>query len=91
MTSESMPVVLPADELSAGLLHLLSSDGPEAVLQRFPAMRGHEHLLDQVIEAEAGIADLENRAADLKEKADELSARVREILEAAPEASRSTL
>jgi len=92
MTSESnapMPVVLP-DQI-CDVIPCLCSEGPEAVLQQFPAMRGHEQLLQEILETEAGIAELENRAADLKEKAEGLSAQVKGILlETAPEACRST-
>lgn len=83
---DSMPVVLP--EMISDAIPCLFNEGPEAVLQQFPALRGHEQLLQEILENEAGIADLEGRTADLKDKADELSARVKEILEAAPEGDR---
>ena len=45
-------------------------------------------LLDDIVRAEDGIAYFESRIVTLKEEADELGLKLKQILVAAPEASR---
>ena len=75
-------------DLSADAIHSLCSEGKEACLQQFPELKNHSMLLDDIVRAEDGIAYFESRIVTLKKEADELGLKLKQILVAAPEASR---
>lgn len=75
-------------DLSADAIHSLCSEGQEVCIQRFPELKDHPELLKGILETEEGISYYESRLSNLKEEADELGLKLKQILAAAPEATR---
>ena len=87
MTPETMPDVL-SEDFTIDAIHTLSQEGPEACIHLFPELKDHPELLKEILKAEDGIDYFEGRILPLKKEADELGLRLKQILAAAPAASR---
>ena len=87
MTPEPMPVVL-SEDFSADAIHTLCEEGQEACIQQFPELKDHPELLKEILQIEEGISYYESRVVTLKGEADDLGLKLKQILVAAPEASR---
>lgn len=75
-------------DLSADAHYTLCREGTEACIQRFPELKDHPELLKGILRMEEGIDYFESRISNLKEEADELGLKLKQILAAAPAASR---
>lgn len=75
-------------DLSADAIHTLCQEGTEACIQRFPELKDHPELLKGILQIEGAIDYYDTRIVTLKEEADELGLKLKQILAAAPEASR---
>ena len=79
---------MPVEDFTADAHYTLCREGTEACIQRFPEMKDHPELLKGILQIEEGIDYFESRIVTLKEEADELGLKLKQILVAAPEASR---
>ena len=82
------PKTMPVEDFTADAIHSLCSEGQEACIQRFPELKDHPELLKEILRIEGGIDYFESRIVTLKGEADELGLKLKQILAAAPEASR---
>ena len=87
MTPETMPDVL-SEDFTIDAIHTLSQEGPEACIQLFPELKDHPELLKGILQIEGAIDYYDSRIVTLKEEADELGLKLKQILAAAPAASR---
>ena len=79
---------MPVEDFTADTHYTLCREGTEACIQRFPEMKDHPELLKEILQIEGAIDYFESRTVTLKEDADELGLKLKQILVAAPEASR---
>ena len=75
-------------DLSAEAHHTLCQEGTEACIQLFPELKDHPELLKETLQIEDAIDYFEGRISTIKEEADALGLKLKQILAAAPEASR---